>query len=61
MVVWNAFSRPVAQLGYPFLLGAVITAEHAAVLLQSMTHDTYAAMPAEGASAWIAHSKLSKT
>jgi hypothetical protein len=39
------FSDPIAQFGYAFSLGAVIAAEHAPVLLQSVTDDADAAMP----------------
>ena len=42
----DAFLDPIAQFGYAFALGAVIAAEHATILLQSMTDDADAAMPA---------------
>jgi hypothetical protein len=50
---------PIAQTLHPFGFGAVVAAVKRAVFLQAVAHDLDAAMSG-GASAWMAHSKLSK-
>jgi hypothetical protein len=55
-----AISRAIAQFAHAFVLGAMRAAEHVATLFQPMADDADAAMAQAGASAWIAHSKLSK-